>query len=287
MENILDYIDYRVYLAACFNEIKNIKAGIRIKYSYEAFANLLKINNRSYLWDVMNMRKKKQLAEKYWDGVSQGLKLSDEQTQYLKNIIAYTHAREEGKQAIADYYYKQAMNNKIKSVTPAFQLRKDHYEYYSKWYHSAIRAYIELNPFKHEYLKLSRKLSPPITELQAKKSVQLLSRLGLIAQGNDGVYHITQIKIKAGDEITQTIKNRFHRECTELAKNAIMDHSPETHKIYSLTLGISEQTYEIIREETEQFKDRIMELAGNDKKADRVYQYQLVLFPLIINNKGR
>jgi uncharacterized protein (TIGR02147 family) len=287
MENILDYIDYRVYLAACFNEIKNIKANIRINYSYEAFAHLLRINNRSYLWDVMNMRKKKQLAEKYWDGVAEGLKLSPEQAGYLKNIIAYTHAREEGKQSIADYYYQQAMNNKIKSVTPAFQLRKDHYEYYSKWYHSAIRAYIELTPFKDDYLKLSRSLSPSITEMQAKKSVQLLKRLGLIDKGNDGVYHITQIKIKAGDEITQTVRNRFHVECTELAKNAIMDHSPETRNTYSLTIGISKQTYEIISEETRQFKDKIMELASNDKKADRVYQYQLVFFPLMIKNRNR
>jgi uncharacterized protein (TIGR02147 family) len=284
MENILNYIDYRAYLVACFNEIKCIKASIRIKYSYEAFANLLKINNRSYLWDVMNIRKKKQLAEKYWDGVSQGLKLSHVQTKYLKSIISYTHAREEGKHAIADYYYEQAMNSNIKSVTPAFQLRRDQYEYLSKWYHSAVRAFIELKPFKDNYAQLCQKLSPTITNVQAKQSVRLLERLGLISKDDRGIFHVIEKKIKVGDEISKMARSRFHIAYTELATKSIIKHPPETRNVSSLTLGISKGTYEIICQETKKFKDKLMDLASADEKADRVYQYQLVFFPLISND---
>jgi uncharacterized protein (TIGR02147 family) len=116
--------------------------------------------------------------------------------------------------------------------------------------------------------------------------VKLLERLGLITKSDDGAYGITQNKIKGSNEIPQTVKNRFHYECTELAKNALLNHSPETHDVFSLTLGISKQTYEIICRETNQFKDKLMELASNDKKADRVYQCQLVFFPLIMKDRN-
>jgi uncharacterized protein (TIGR02147 family) len=286
MVNIFDYIDYREYLKACFDEIQNSKAAIGIKYSYEAFANLLRINNRSYLWDVMSSKKKKQLADKYWDGVSQGLKHTSEQSKYLKNIITYTHAKEKGKQVLADYYYEQAMSSKSKSTTPAFQLRKDQFEYLTQWYHSAIRALIGMNSFDGDFKRLSKTLAPPISETQAKKSVQLLERLDLIVKGNDGAYCITKKKIKVGEDIPQMTRNRYHTKHTELAGFSIMEHSPETHDISSLTLGISKDTFEMIRHETKHFKEKITELTQNENNADRVYQFQLLLFPLT-NNEER
>jgi uncharacterized protein (TIGR02147 family) len=127
---------------------------------------------------------------------------------------------------------------------------------------------------------LSQKLSPQITKEQAKRSVQLLERLGFIARGKGGVYYMTESRIRAGEEVSQAARCRYHSEYTELAKQSIKEYSPDTHEVLSLTLGISERTLEIIKKETKQFKERIIELANGEKRADRVYQYQLILFPL-------
>jgi uncharacterized protein (TIGR02147 family) len=276
MPNIFEYTDFRAYLKQCYEEKKKKNP----LFSYESFTRKVGFNNRGFLFNILKGSKK--LSKSHCYKLSKALVHTKEEAEYFENIVAFAMAKNDEERS---YYYEQAMQSKSGIGTTAHLLRKDQYEYLSKWYHSAIRALIDLQPIKDDYMQLCRKLSPAITKTQAKKSVQLLERLGLIAKGNNGFYHITEKKIKAGDEISQTAKNRFQFECTELAKNSIMDHSPKTHNISSLTLGISERTYEIICKETKQFKEKIVELANTDKKADRVYQYQLIFFPLTHNEK--
>jgi uncharacterized protein (TIGR02147 family) len=271
MPNLHEYTDFRSYLQKCFEEKKNKNP----RFSYESFKQKVGFNNKGFLYNIIKGKRK--LSKSHCYMLSKALAHTKEEAEYFENIVAFAQAKNEEERS---YYYGSAMQSKCSTVTPAHLVRKDQYEYYSHWYHSAIRALIDLQPFKDDYRRLCRKLTPTITKIQAKKSVQLLQRLGLIAKDNNGIYHITRTKIKAGDEISQTARNRFHFACTELAKNSIMNHSPEKHNISSLTLGISERMYEIICKETKQFKDKIIELANSEKKADRVYQYQLIFFPL-------
>jgi uncharacterized protein (TIGR02147 family) len=271
MPNIFEFIDFRAYLNRCYEERKKKNPG----YSYEAFTRQMGFNNRGFMFKILKGSKK--LSKSHCYNFSRGLHHVKDEAVYFENIVAYAQAKHDEERS---YYLEQALQSKGASATQACLLRKDQYEYLSKWYHSAIRALIEVEPFKGDFLHLSQKLSPPIARTQVKRSVQLLERLGFIAKGNDGVYHITESRIKAGGEIAQAARSRYHSEYTELAKHSIKQYSPDTHEVFSLTLGISERTYEIISKETKQFKDRIIELANNEKKADRVYQYQLILFPL-------
>jgi uncharacterized protein (TIGR02147 family) len=271
MINIFEYTDFRTYLQKCYEEKKEKNPH----FSYQVFTRMAGFANKGFFFNILKGKRK--LSKLHCYKFSKALHHTKEEAEYFENIVAYSLATNDEER---DYYYGQALQGNSGTVAPAYQLRKDQYEYLSKWYHSAIRAIIELKPFKDDYLQLSRKLFPSITKTQAKKSVQLLERLGLIAKGGDGIYHITEKKIKAGEEISQTARNRFLLEYAELAKNAIIDHSPKTHNISSLTLGISERTYEIICKEEKHYRDKIIELANNEKKADRVYQYQLIFFPL-------
>jgi uncharacterized protein (TIGR02147 family) len=271
MPNIFEYTDFRAYLQKSYEEKKEKNP----LFSYESFTRKVGFSNRGFLYNIIKGTKK--LSKSHCYKLSKALAHTKAEAEYFENIVAFAMAKNDEERS---YFYEQALQSKSGTITPTHLLRKDQYEYYSKWYHSAIRALIDLQPFKDDFDQLSQNLSPPITKTQAKKSVELLERLGLIAKGGDGIYHLTTTKIKAGDEISQTAKNRFHFECTELAKSSIMDHSPETHDIHSLTLGISERTHDVICKETQQFMAKITELANSDNKADRVYQYQLIFFPL-------
>jgi uncharacterized protein (TIGR02147 family) len=274
MTNIFEYTDFRAYLKKCYEEKKKKNPG----FSYEVFARIAGFANRGFLFNIL--KGKKNLSKLYCYKFSKALNHSKEESEYFENIVAYDLAKNDEER---DYYYRKALQCKSGTAAPAYMLRKDQYEYLSKWYHSAVRAIIGLKPFEGDYLELCRKLSPSITKTQAKKSVQLLERLGLIAKKNGSVYYVTEPKIKAGDEISQTGRNRFLLECIELAKNSIVNHLPETRNISLITLGISERTYEIICKKTQQFREEISELAKNDEKPDRVYQYQFIFFPLMKN----
>jgi uncharacterized protein (TIGR02147 family) len=271
MPNIFDYIDHRLYLQRCYEE----KKGKNPRYSYEAFTRQMGFSNRGFLFNIL--KGSRRLSKSHCYRLSCSLRHTKDEAAYFENIVAYIQAKNDEERS---HYLERALQCKGVSATPVCLLRKDQFEYLSKWYHSAIRLLIETEPFTGDFLHLSQKLSPQITKEQAKRSVQLLERLGFIARGKGGVYYMTESRIRAGEEVSQAARCRYHSEYTELAKQSIKEYSPDTHEVLSLTLGISERTLEIIKKETKQFKERIIELANGEKRADRVYQYQLILFPL-------
>jgi uncharacterized protein (TIGR02147 family) len=72
----------------------------------------------------------------------------------------------------------------------------------------------------------------------------------------------------------------------ELAQEALYS-VPKTHRdISTLTLSISKQGLQRMKEKIKEFRRELLEIAKADEHADRVYQLNLQLFPLsAFNNK--
>jgi uncharacterized protein (TIGR02147 family) len=275
MANIFDYTDYHLYLQKTYNEKKE-KNPV---FSYQVFARLIQGIPRAFLFNIINGKRKLPLLQCY--RFSNALHHTKSEAEYFEYMVRYCDWAKNAEERA--YFYEQMLKCKSGAHTPAFQLRKDQYEYLSKWYHSAVRALIELKPFNDDYAQLGKTLFPRITGTQARRSVQLLERLGLIVRGNDGRYRITENEIKVGDEISQKARDRFFFEYAELAKQSIMNAAPDSRKIFSLTLGVSKRTYDILCKESKEFKERIKKIVNDEKTNDRIYQYQIAFFPLTDN----
>ncbi len=271
MVNIFDFQNYRDYLIKCYEERKRKNA----LYSYQAFSRDMNFNNKGFLFNVL--KGKKNLSQAHCYAISKVLAHTREQAEYFEKIVAFTQAKNE--ELRTNLLEQIRGKNKDKSTPPQL-FGKEQNEYLSKWYHSAVRALVDIIPISDNYEIISRRLFPPITVEQAKKSIELLERLEFIRKGADGVYRLNRKNIRAGDEISPLDRNRFHREITELAKQSIIGSDSNPHFISSVTMGISAKTYEIIHEEALKFKNRMIEIANNDEKPDRVYQYQLNFFSL-------
>jgi uncharacterized protein (TIGR02147 family) len=156
----------------------------------------------------------------------------------------------------------------------------DQYEFYSKWYHVAVRSLIGMYEFKSDYAWLARQVQPHLTPKQARQSVKLLLKLGLITRYKNGVFDITEKSITTGEEVTNLALQNFHVECSGLAAKAIGDLPRNKRNITGLTLGISENCYLRICEEINEFQKKIMLMADRDGNADRVYRFNFHLFPI-------
>jgi uncharacterized protein (TIGR02147 family) len=271
MAEVFNYTNFRTYLNDFYIEKKEKNP----KFSYEAWAQKVGFTSKGFLYGVVHGDKK--LSKLHCYKLSYYFKHTKMEASYFENIVFY--AQEENPED-RSVFLQQALQCKSGTSTPAHLIRKDQYEYLSKWYHSVIRALVEIYSIKDDYERLARRLNPSITAMQAKKSVRLLERLGLIKKDSGGVWRITDKNLKTGDEISQTAKNNYHLECNDLAKKSIQNYLPETQYISSVMISISENAFECICKETKSFKNRIIELANNDKSANRVYQYQFTLFPV-------
>ena len=76
-----------------------------------------------------------------------------------------------------------------------------------------VRAILDIIDFKDDYKQLTGKLFPPITLKQARDSIALLKKLGIIAFNDKGFLKPTNKVIVTGEFIKDDIVKQFQMKC--------------------------------------------------------------------------
>jgi uncharacterized protein (TIGR02147 family) len=273
MPNIFEYIDFRKFLSDYYEEKKAKDPG----FSYQVFADRAGFKNRGFVFNIIRGGKK--LSKSNILKLSVALGLGRQEADYFETLIGMNQSAE---YEVRKRFYErlEAIKNQGRKTSPVQTIRKDQYEFYSKWYHGAIRSLINNFEFRDDYGWLAKNVHPRISPLQARKSVELLKRLGLIKKQPEGLYGVTDKLITTGHDVAGLAITNFHLETLGLASDAIKELPRDKRNVTGLTLGISRKTYELICEKTREFQSEILELAKDDHDADRVYQYDFILFPV-------
>ena len=276
MVSIFDYTDFQKYLQAYYAEQRKLHCY----FTYQWLTEKAGFSNRGFLYNIIN-KKGTRLSTSHCLKLSEALGHSKKEAEYFTYIVAHVQETEPVERA---ELLKKAVN--IAAIAKTDLIRKDQNEYYAKWYHSVIRSLIGMSVFKGDYVQLSRKLIPAITPDEARESIELLERLCIIKRDENGIYHLgTEKNIKIGSDFSQTEKNKFHLEYMKISRDSMLHHFPE-QQVLSWTIGISEETADVIRQEVLEFKERIKKLIDADTGTDRVYLYQSLLIPLTKKNNG-
>lgn len=269
MINIYEYLNFREYLDAFINKSKEKNPN----FSYQYFSNKIGIKNKGFLYNIIKGNKK--VSEELAVSIVKALKLKKKESEYFKTLVLFNQAKNCSDK---DIHFEKLIfikgNNSNTKV-----LEKEQYEMFSTWYPSVVRSLIDMYKFKDDYKWLAKKVYPEITEHQAKFSVRLLEKLGIINQDKNGYFKLVNKKIATNDEIISHAIKKFHLGTMELAKNAIENIDRSERNVSGLTLGISQKSYEKISDEIKIFQEKIMEIAKNDEEANRVYQLNFHLFP--------
>jgi uncharacterized protein (TIGR02147 family) len=273
MPNVFEYTDYRKYLADWYNEKKTSNKA----FSYNTFAQKAGFKNKGFFHTVIY--DKRNLSKPSAIKICQAIGFAKSETDYFENLVFFNQAVDLKER---NYFYEKinAVRSPHKTASKARQVRSDQYEFYSKWYHSAVRSIIDMYNFKDDYKWLAKMVVPPLTVKQSRQSVFLLEKLEMIAKRNNGTYKVTDKSITTGKEVVGLAIQNFHLECAELAKKAIQELPKTRRNVTGLTLGISLKSYEQICKEIQEFQEKIMAIANKDEEPDRVYQFNFHLFPV-------
>lgn len=159
-------------------------------------------------------------------------------------------------------------------------LEEGQFQYFRKWYYSAVRELLNFLPFDGDYQKLARTLRPPITSQEAREAVRLLLDLGLVAKDADGIHRLTETFITSGDSIGAVHMNNLNLSMGELACSAFSSIPVKERDYSGLTLSIPPETFRDIREMLRQVRKEILEKVRRSGDAGVVYRLNLQLFPL-------
>ena len=275
MIKIFDYLDYRQYLRAVFDEKKKQTPH----FSHRGLMQKLSLRAPGHILFVM--QGKRRLTPESALRLSAYLKLNKKESEYLMSLIRYTDA---GTPAEKQFAFEELLSLRQRS---AWKVPASGYKFYEKWYNSVVRASLDVEPFKGDYNRLASSLCPAITPAEARQAVETLLELGMAKRDEIGFVHSSEEAISTGDSWQSAAIHNLQRKFIELGKEALDRFPKEDRDVSNLTVTVSEETFDIIRKKIKDLRSQVMAMACAEQMPDRVLQVNIQLFPLLRKNKGR
>jgi uncharacterized protein (TIGR02147 family) len=268
MKHILSYLDYREYIRDYYMEKKK-----ESRFSFREFAKAAGFSSPVFIKLVMegkaNLKKSSILK------LCNAMGLKKDARRYFRNLVLFGQS----KTIESKLQYLETMKSFQGSVT-VDKLSGEQFEYFSKWYHAVIRELLDISEFDGDYQNLANMVDPPISATEARESVQLLEKLQLVKveNGRFAATHkfLTSEGLSGGSLAIRGVQKKM----AQLAADALDATPMEIRDISGVSVSISPQSLDKIKEELLKCRRRIFEIASRDPVSDSVYRVNLHLFPI-------
>lgn len=267
MNTVYEYLDYRQYLREFYEEKKQKNP----RYSFRLFSDQSGFRSKSFIQHVIDG--KKNLSESSVEKLNTVLKLNGKQLDYFRALVLFNQAPT---RELRNLYWEQMCGSN--SRNPLRLLMSRNYEFFSKWYHKTIREIICLVDFHEDYELLGRLVRPQIGAQDARESVELLLKLGLVIKTKTG-FQLTDPLLTTGDEVRSLAVQNFHQENLQLAREAMDSVHRSERDISSLVVALSAEGFRRYKEEIQRFRKKLLDIAHNDQNQNSVYHVNFQLFP--------
>jgi uncharacterized protein (TIGR02147 family) len=269
MEEIFNYSDYRKFLKDYYESNKSRNPA----FSYRYLSMRAGINSAPfYKWIMEGTRN---LTKSTIMKTCLALKLKDREAEYFEDLVFFNQAKSvKEKNVFFDKLIALQKARNVKKITP------DQYDYFSQWYHCAVRELVTFPEFNDDFQWLAKKLNPPINAEQARHSVNLLLQLGFIKKEASGRYIQTEPVVSTGHGIKAHQVVQFQIAMLRLAIDAYDRAKGEEGLMSSTTFGISKDSFELFKKKIRELRSQLLEIARADEKPEHVYQLAINFFPL-------
>jgi uncharacterized protein (TIGR02147 family) len=270
LPEIFQYIDFKKYLEDYYLKRKQSDRGFTHTYICRRLGQK---NAKSYFNNVVKGRLP--ITPTFIDRFISLLELKSDEAKFFRALVNYNQTKSPNEK---EFFFDQLVRlNK----TPHKVIDMNAYSYYKEWQHSAVRALLDVIDFKDDYKSLTARLSPRISIKEARTSLTLLKKNGLIKQDEHGFWKPSEKVLITGDLIKNAIVKQFQMKCLDLAKNALADDSIKLNRNVTMTVSLSEKAYERIMDRIKQFKLEIRSIVHKDEcMPNAVYHMNLNFFPM-------
>lgn len=269
MQPITTYKNYRSYIQDYYEEFKN--RGI---LTWQIFADKAGFTSASYLKLVC--QDKANLSDDGIEKTADSMNLVGFEKDYFKALVHFNQAKK-----IAD---KQKALENISAVAEKYNvkiLNEDFFSFFSNWYNVVLRELVPLAQPNTNPANIGRQVIPPISGTKVSAAIKYLENQGLLKKNEDGSYVQTDAIISTGNlETSSIILHQYHKQLAQLGLNAIDEIPFDGRDISEVVVGVSNENYKRICEEIAAARKRILAIAAEDQKIERVYCVQTNAFPL-------
>lgn len=268
MPDIYAYLDYREFLNDYYVEKKKANPV----FSYQSFANKAGFKTKSFLKMVISG--KKNLSDTSLEKVAMALKLDPKAKSYFEDLVAFN---QEKSLKLRNQILEKLLTHRVAGVGKVIQQAQ--YEFYSEWHHNTIREIISTVDWGGDYEKLGKLCHPGISAKEARRSVDLMLKLGLIQKTGDGRFIPCDPIITTGDEVRSLAVRNFHLQNFLLGAKSLDETPAQLRDLSCLVVRLSDNGFKLFRQEIQSLRKRLLELAESDKTFKRVYHVAFQMYP--------
>ena len=275
MKDILEYTDYRQYIADYYADKKAKSA-----FTWQEFATSAGFSSPVYLKYVSEGRYN--LGEATATRVAAAMNLADYECDFFVELVKFDHARTDAE--------KKAAYGKMISIAEAHKakiLEGDSFRFFSDWKNPVIRELAPAMPGAKP-LALAHACREKITAAEVTETLNFLVKAGLLQKDDAGNYTQTEKSVTTGPmEVTPVAVRGMHRQMGEFALNAI-EGVPQGERHFSgITLGVTHEAYDEIVQVIAECRKKVIAIATRDSAMDEVYRLNMQFFPLTKKNSKK
>jgi uncharacterized protein (TIGR02147 family) len=263
------YTDYRKYLRDYFSHMKRVKPF----FSHRYFCALAGFKTSGALKLVIDG--KRNVSRDSIIKISAAVGLSRGEHDYFESLVLANQSKEPRERKNLLLKLKQ-----LKGGLPIVRIDGAKHDLFDEWHHAVVREMVELPGFDGSPEWIAKRIWPRVVPSKIRESFALLKRLGLIEKNAGGKWHSTAQAITTEIELASEPVSKFNRAMIRNAMLASLLLPRPEREISGVTLRISRDCFRHIKQRIVQFKKELLETAIVDEGSDRIYQFNMQLFPL-------
>lgn len=271
--SIFAHSDAGRYLKAVYEEIRLVQKS----YTTEAFSDFFGFGSNNTMAQIHSGHRK--ISEKAAERIAQALRLNKVEKTYFMSMVRIRHAESpaERDRLLALVLELRARHSDASNSEKAL-------EFFNSWVHSVVFEVLSMER-EQSAAEVCSKIMPEVKESAVSKSLNFLESIGLVearnVQGDDSLKYIKLKKdFSLGGSVPGLAIVRYHQEMLNLAKDSLMTSAPDERDVSSVTIAVSPEQIELIKEEINRFRKYLLLLSSLEQSEARVMQVNLQLFPL-------
>jgi uncharacterized protein (TIGR02147 family) len=266
--DIFTYSNFRLYLRDAYLHRKALDK----KFSHRFINQRIGCRSAGWFSDVVERRLG--LLSKYIRPLSALFGLKSTEAEYLRLLVELDQGDSLKERSTALDRLMAFKGAKPEVIGTA------QFEFYSEWYHSALRELLLLLSFEGDFAALAKTLDPPILPKQAKQSLLLMAKLGLIVQTPSGRWKPRNTIVVKDGTLGTVHWARIQKAFIELSLSAMDRFDKEERDFSALTLHFTPENFRMAGEEIAGLHKRLLALSQQGKGKSRVYQCNFQMFPM-------
>jgi uncharacterized protein (TIGR02147 family) len=274
--NVFEFADFRKFL----EDHQAKRQAADRTFTRARFCKELGLpNTRSFFNDIV--KGTRHLSRNYVDRFTLALGLDEEEAQYFRVMVDFNQSENPRD--------REMLFDRLVSLnrTPSRFIKPEEYEFYRRWHHTTIFSLLDVIDFKGDHAALAKRVLPRITAAQARESIALLKKLGLIRRDESGAWKPASKTLDAGAYVRSALVQQYQLQCLELSKRAMLAEGPAPRNFSTVTLSVSKRGLGLIERKLQRFKSEARSIAHREAEpADRVYQLNIQFFPQALPEKS-